>query len=216
MPKDVSQEVVEKARTLSPEDALKACGETEGLDDIAQRWDESGAQMPYELPGYLTKAQWRECREWGGLGPEVDEVLRRTAGAISQSPALLRLSWHCYWRVYLCPEACPPRGWPEFTAMLGDDAGVFYMLVGLGVIPLMRKWHAELGIPEARRPARRAATAMTCTGRATTACRGCTSTSSAGCGTTPGSATSASAGSSTGLRPTPGMNWSSATRPPAR
>ncbi|HCU36962.1 MAG TPA: hypothetical protein DGT21_16405 [Armatimonadetes bacterium] len=148
MPNDVSQEVVEKARTLNPEDALKACGETEGLDDIAQRWDESGAQMPDELPGYLTEAQWRECREWGGLGPEVDEVLRRTAGAISQSPALLRLSWHCYWRVYLCPEACPPRGWPEFTARLGDDAGVFYMLVGLGVIPLMRKWHAELGIPE--------------------------------------------------------------------
>ncbi len=140
--------VVEKAKELSPQAALNACDATEGLDDVAKHWEASGAAMPEDIPGYLTEPQWRECREWGGLGPEVDDVLRRTAEAIAQSPPLLRLSWHCYWRVYLSPEACPPREWPEFTGPLGDDAGVFYMLVGLGVIPLMRKWHQELGIPE--------------------------------------------------------------------
>ena len=133
---------------MSPQDALDACGESEGLDNIAQLWDESGRALPEGRPCFLEESQWRECREWAGMGAEIDPTLRRTAEKIVQSPALLRLAWHCYWRVFLTPEGRWPRGWPEFGTALGDDCGVFYLLVGLGTIPLMRQWHKGLGIPE--------------------------------------------------------------------
>ena len=139
----------EETLALSPQEALRACGESEGLEDVARFWEESGRAMPRGLPGFLDEAEWRVSREWAGLGAEMDAVLRRSAERIARSPALLRLAWHCYWRIFLTPEACPPHGWPEFRAMLGDDGGVFRILVGLGYIPLTRQWHAHLGIPEA-------------------------------------------------------------------
>lgn len=135
-------------RNMSPQDALTACGESEGLEDIARFWDESAAAMPGGLPCFLEESQWRACREWTGFAPGMDAILRRTVDKIAQSPALRRLAWHGYWRVFLAPDACPPTGWPDFTAALGDDGGVFYLLIGLGFIPLVRQWHAKLGIPE--------------------------------------------------------------------
>ena len=132
----------------SPQDALNACGESEGLEDIARFWEESAAAMPEGRPCFLVESQWRECREWAGLDEGMNDILGRTVEKIVRSPALLRLAWHCYWRVFLASDACPPNGWPEFTTALGDDGGVFYLLVGLGAIPLIRQWHEKLGIPE--------------------------------------------------------------------
>jgi len=134
--------------TMSPQDALNSCGESEGLDNVAQFWEESGRAMPGERPRFLEESEWRESREWAGIDEEIDAILRRTADKIVESSASLRLAWHCYWRVFLASDACPPSGWPEFNKALGDDGGVFYLLVGLGFIPLIRQWHAQLGIPE--------------------------------------------------------------------
>lgn len=133
---------------LSPEEALTMCGESEGLENVSLHWEESGAAMPDDVPSFLQESEWRESREWGGLADEDDDIIRHVTEKIVQSPALLRLAWHCYWRLYLVPEPCPPSGWPEFRSILGDDCGVFRLLMALGAIPLMRRWHRTLGIPE--------------------------------------------------------------------
>jgi hypothetical protein len=134
-------------RSLSAEQALNAC--EEGIsEDVAKWWEDSASADPAEMAAFLDLSNWREAREWGGVDGGLDEALGRTATRIKESPELLRLYWHCYWRLYLAPEPAPPRDWPSFTRLLGDDGGIFYLLVGLAAIPLIRKWHADLGIPE--------------------------------------------------------------------
>lgn len=134
--------------SLSPEQALNACDENLDAENLAKFWEESASADPTEIFRFLDPLQWREAREWGGIDEELDEALGRTATRIRQSPELLRLYWHCYWRIYLAPEPSPPSDWPSFTQILGDDGGIFYLLISLAAIPLIRKWHTELGIPE--------------------------------------------------------------------
>jgi hypothetical protein len=133
---------------LSTEHCMNVCGESIPLDNLAKFWDESARSDPAEIIRFLDPHVWREAREWGGIGEELDVALEKTANRIKESPELLRLFWHCYWRIYLSPEAGPPADWPTFTHILGDDGGLFYLLVSLAAVPLIRKWHAKLGIPE--------------------------------------------------------------------
>ncbi len=136
------------ATDLSPERVLSACDEGLESKDVAKFWEDSLASDPVEIFRFLSPAQWQEAREWGGIDRELDEALNRTASRIRQTPELFRLFWHCYWRVYLAPEPSPPNNWPSLTRMLGDDGGIFYLLVGLAAIPLIRRWHHSLAIPE--------------------------------------------------------------------
>ena len=134
--------------SLKPEQVLNASNEDLPLDNLAIYWQESASHDPSEILGFLEPSQWREAREWGDIDDDLDEDLSRTALRIKQSPELLRLFWHCYWRIYLAPEPAPPSDWPTLTRILGDDGGIFYLLVSLAAIPLIRKWHKDLGIPD--------------------------------------------------------------------
>jgi hypothetical protein len=134
--------------SLSPEQALNACQETSDTDNLAKFWEESLSEDPTELFCILEPSQWREAREWSGLNQDLDEAISRTATRIKHSPELSRLFWHAYWRTYLAPESAPLSKWPTFTQILGDDGGIFYLLICLASIPLIRAWHAKMGIPE--------------------------------------------------------------------
>jgi hypothetical protein len=140
--------ILETIASLSPEQVLRACSESPESDDFEKFWEDSASIDPTELLHFLDPDQWREAREWGGIDGGLDEALGRTASRISQTPELFRLFWHCHWRIYLAPEPSPPTDWPRLTRMLGDDGGIFYLLVGLAAIPLIRSWHRKLGIPE--------------------------------------------------------------------
>lgn len=134
--------------SLSPEQALNTCNENLDAENLAKFWEDSASADPTEIFQFLDPLQWREAREWSGIDGDLDEAFARTATRIRQTPALFRLFWHCYWRLYLAPKPAQPSDWPSFTRMLGDDGGIFYLLVGLAAIPLIRTWHRELGIPE--------------------------------------------------------------------
>jgi hypothetical protein len=134
--------------SLSPEQVLNACDESLDSEDVAKFWEDSASADPTEIVRFLDPAQWREACEWGGINGDLDEALGRTATRIRQTPELLRLFWHCHWRLYLAPKPTPPSDWPSLTRMLGDDGGIFYLLVGLAAIPLIRTWHRQLSIPE--------------------------------------------------------------------
>ena len=138
---------LEETGILSPKQCLTACDESPS-EDVAKFWEDSAPADPTEMVRFLDPPQWREAREWGGIDGDLDKALGRTAKRIKETPELLRLYWHCYWRLYLAPNPAPPSDWPTFTQMLGDDGGIFYLLVGLAAIPLIRMWHTELGISE--------------------------------------------------------------------
>jgi hypothetical protein len=117
-------------------------------DDVRRAWDQSLGAMPEGVPEFLTDPFWREYSRWCGFSGELDERLARVAATVRADPALCHLAWHCYWRVFLSAEPCPPNGWPEPSVLLGEDAGLFYLLVAFAFVPLMRQRHRQWGFPE--------------------------------------------------------------------
>lgn len=134
---------------MTPEVVLEQIGGgSAALEDVRRGWEASMAAMPPGVPEFLTDPFWREYSRWCGFGDSLDDRLARVAAAAREDAALRCLAWHCYWRVFLSPESCPPNGWPE-PARLGEDAGLFYLLVAFAYVPLMRERHRAWGFPEA-------------------------------------------------------------------
>lgn len=134
---------------LTAEAALQRVGEVDKLHAVAPFWEESQAAFPVGGPDFLKPVSIHENRMWCGFDEEVEAVLVRVAAAIREHPALVRLAWHCWWRLYEGEGETAFDGWPDFEAALGDDRGVFYLLVGIGEVPRMRALHTAWGIPEA-------------------------------------------------------------------
>jgi hypothetical protein len=85
-----------------------------------------------------------------GIDPAVDSELLRAASHIASSAALRALIWHC---VRTCFEYedinwYSLAGWPGFEASLGESAPLFYLIVGLAMVPLTLSKHRLLGVPE--------------------------------------------------------------------
>jgi hypothetical protein len=59
----------------------------------------------------------------------------------------LRLAWHGYRRVYYCADSSFAK-WPKLETPLCDSSGIFYLLIALGMVPLMRAYHRSIGVPE--------------------------------------------------------------------
>ncbi|OGV64989.1 MAG: hypothetical protein A3K18_32880 [Lentisphaerae bacterium RIFOXYA12_64_32] len=133
---------------MTAEQALAAVGGLPALEHVAPYWDESMAAMPSGGVPFLDSEAVRSNREWCGFPAAVDTVLLATAARIRENPALSALIWHCAWRVYDAPEAGSVGKWPLFPQTLGADGGVFYLLVGLSIVPRLRAHHGRLGIPE--------------------------------------------------------------------
>ncbi|NUQ01427.1 MAG: DUF5596 domain-containing protein, partial [Armatimonadetes bacterium] len=64
-------------------------------------------------------------------------------------PALRRLSWHASRLLFEHHDypAHQIRLWPTTEALLGEDAGLFYLLLALDAMPRMRATHRALGVP---------------------------------------------------------------------
>lgn len=133
---------------ITAEEALRQIGEIESLESVEANWEAAQALMPEEGPGFLSPEAIRENRAWCSFGPEADEPLLRAAGRIRADETLLRLAWQCDWRLYDSAEPIWSGGWPSFEAALGEDAGLFYLLIGLDLAPRLRAYHSRLGIPE--------------------------------------------------------------------
>lgn len=134
---------------MTVEAVLEHVGETAAIEDVRRGWEPSMAALPAGTPEFLEDPFWREYSRWCGFGADLDPRLARVAAVVRADPALCRLAWHCYWRVFLSPEPCAPSGWPEPVRQLGEDAGLFYMLVAMAFVPLMRQRHRQWGFPEA-------------------------------------------------------------------
>ncbi|NOY81603.1 MAG: hypothetical protein GXP31_11460 [Kiritimatiellaeota bacterium] len=133
---------------MEPKTVLEAVGDTSALENVGRHWEESMAAMPPGSPEFLLDPVWRENVRWCGFEGELDEPLARAAAVIRGNEALRRLAWHAYWRVFLAPAPAAPVDWPEPVRHLGDDAGLFYLIVGVAGVPLVRRHHRALGIPE--------------------------------------------------------------------
>ncbi len=129
------------------EEALSALNEMASLDAVRPAWDESMSLLPAGRPSFLTPAEFNSSREWSGFSKSIEPALEDAARRIADDPALLRLAWHGYRRLYYCADSSFAK-WPKLETSLGDAGGIFYLLIALGMVPLMREYHRSIGVPE--------------------------------------------------------------------
>lgn len=113
---------------------------------IAPHWDATQARMP-AVVAELQPAAWQPARVAVGLAAALEGDLTRAARRIEGDEALRRLFWHYLQLVYELPRGPNLSRWPRLTEALGDDAGLFYLLVALASVPKVQALHARQGIP---------------------------------------------------------------------
>jgi hypothetical protein len=103
--------------------------------------------MPPQRPSFLNPAEYRASRQFARLPDQADAILEAASSRIAENPTLLHLIWHAY-RTLIGPENGGDfRDWPVLCKALGDQAGAFYVLVGLAIVPHVRALHRTMNIP---------------------------------------------------------------------
>lgn len=133
-----------------PDRVLASLGIPEAVPLLSPHWADSAATLPDSTPDFLTPPAIARNRGLARLAPEADPVLCRVASRIDASAPLRLLAWHCQRLLcrHLDYETAQIRQWPVLDAALGDEAGAFYLLVGLAAIPVIQAQHQKLGIAD--------------------------------------------------------------------
>lgn len=127
---------------------------TEKADVLEMEWEASQQSMPagdlfFLDPRYAVEA----CREIC-LCDDIAQAAAAVCPRISGSGALQALAWHFHHCLYRA--AGPPysnnawdtiHSWPVLKEALEDDAGMFYLVVLLSGLPLMRSVHQAHSVP---------------------------------------------------------------------
>jgi hypothetical protein len=121
--------------------------EPDSLAALEPHWEESVATLPPGVPSFLDPAEIRVSREYCGFGPEVEPVLQETARRIAADPALRSLAWHCCRLLWEHLDYNAMGQWPALDRALGEQSGVFYLLLVMSQVPRVRAVHQTLGIP---------------------------------------------------------------------
>jgi len=130
------------------EDALAAIGEPETIDAVMGNWEASLMTQPADRPSFLCPSEFKVSRHWAGLDAEIDPVLEAGADRIVDNQALLDLAWYCHNCLFEYDNIKQFTDWPTLEPALGELAGVFYLLVALGLAPRLRALHESMGVPE--------------------------------------------------------------------
>jgi hypothetical protein len=128
---------------------LYALGTAENTTALLEGWAASQATLPegplfFLDPSYLAAA----ARE-AGLNPDFAAALTAAARRIAADPVARALAWHAYYRLLRAPTFNRRQvlQWPVPTAILGEDASLFYLLALLGGLPEMRTLYRAHGVP---------------------------------------------------------------------
>ena len=116
-------------------------------------WGGAMAVMPEEIP-ILRHDTLRWACEICSLSPEMTSRIQETAEAVRHSPALQAFLWHACYKmsvVHQCYGNNNPgfNGWVAPEKALGRNAGLFYTLVVLSIVPEAVKNYRAQNTPEA-------------------------------------------------------------------
>lgn len=137
--------------TLELRKVLQHLGEEPSLDAVSIEWAESQAVLPAGGLEFLIPEQVQSNLNYCGFGIESVEPALQAAASIRADPNLTSLAWHCYWRLFYSndPSIHWFTGWPELRKALGSRSGLFTLLIGIAMAPLVRAFHKQMGIPDA-------------------------------------------------------------------
>lgn len=109
-------------------------------------WSRSLACRPASLPDCLAVESLLASARYCQVAEDVHEPLARVRARVAADPALTTLLWHGWYQLAEDGFVENFSGWP--AAVLGDETGLFYLILGLGLVPRIRDAYARLGVPE--------------------------------------------------------------------
>lgn len=129
-------------------EAIGMLGGKKSVQALSPFWEESARCLPDSGPFFLEPGKLSfYCRFCGLEGAETEKALS-AARRISGSIPMAALAWHCHRLLFIHKEYDSFGSWPELKEVLGDEAGAFYLLIALSMVPLVLDRHKAMGIPE--------------------------------------------------------------------
>lgn len=120
----------------------------EQADALRADWGQSQREMPAGI-SFLEPEFVRWACGQVYVPEEMAEAAAQMAERIAGSEALRRLAWHMHHRLYRAKSANwdDVSSWPALQAALGDDAGLFYLVVLVSNVPEMQELHRSHEVP---------------------------------------------------------------------
>lgn len=130
------------------EDVLSQLRLGEQGEALQADWRQSQQEMPSHLP-FLKPEFVRWACSQVYVPDEMAEAAARMAERVAGSEPLRRLAWHMRYRLYQAENAgwddvC---AWPTLQASLGEEAGLFYLVVLVSNVPEMQELHRRHQVP---------------------------------------------------------------------
>jgi len=132
-------------------DVIAALDLHEEAEALRPRWEPSQQAMPEgDLPFLAPEFVREACREVY-LSEEIAEAVVSAARAVAASAPLRALAWHFHHYLFRTGENDWDHiwQWPTVERALGNDAGVFYLVVLLSGVPMMKEVHESHQVPPA-------------------------------------------------------------------
>lgn len=129
-------------------EVLRAIHEEDTLPAVQIEWEQSQAAFPQAGIDFLRPDVLSEAMLYCGFEPDQLPPLLAFAARVQADPCLAALIWHAAWRTYESDDEHWFGGWPRLEKALGIESGLFFLLVGLAMIPRVRRLHASWGIPD--------------------------------------------------------------------
>lgn len=109
-------------------------------------WDNSSEDLPAFMKPDFYREYYPLC---GGPAPETVYPLMEQVGDILRSdPAAARYASMLHYAFFQAPPFIQGLPWPSPEAVFGRNTGIFQLLVAMSCLPLVRRKHAELNLPE--------------------------------------------------------------------
>jgi len=132
------------------DDVLTEIGLADRRAALAAEWELSQAALSEGDLWFLAPQFVREACVELRAPDHIAEAAAHLASRIAASDPLHRLIWHLHFRLYQSGTAgwddvC---GWPTLEAALGNDAGLFYLVLLISNLPTMKHMHRTHRVPE--------------------------------------------------------------------
>jgi hypothetical protein len=138
-------------RSVDERVLLNALGNAENTRALLEGWPASRTVLPEGSLFFLDPSYLAAAAREAGLDPDFAAALTVAARRIAADSVVRLLARHVYYRLFRVPtfDRQQAQRWPVPTAILGEDAGLFYLLALLGGLPEMRALYRAHGVPDA-------------------------------------------------------------------
>ncbi len=115
---------------------------------IEPGWEKSLRRRPSGTPEWLESRALQQACDYCRMPPEAAREVQRAGRRAAQDEALGALLWHAHCKFSGSTGGPGLSQWPALDAALGQEAGLFYVLVVLSECRRASEFHRARAIPE--------------------------------------------------------------------